>query len=404
MITEIFTYIDPEPPVPDDGGALESITVAVQPTMGVRGWPTEAGSVALERYVALEDATVVDRLRKEGVTIIGSTRMSELGFGFTGNTSARAVSDGAVDVALMMDTMGDARIAASSVHLFGFKPSHGIVSRFGLIGLVPSMECFGIIAKSPREILAVLSAIAGEDDHDFSMSDEFPDFGSLEDSAFETVTLGVVREALEMLDQDSYQAFRASLSRLEATGITIREVSLDEYNLFSTIHNVIGSVEASSSAGKYDGVRYGHRAQAAKNWNEMYLKSRGEAFGLPVKAYLFQGAYFQFENYEAFENACRIRSRLVRLIESLYETVDYLILPIRSGTVSTDNMKTINEIYELCTHALPANVTGVPAIYMPGGLFGRETDPGFQLLAPRLGDARLLTFVTHLVNKAEGDR
>ena len=92
MITEIFTYIDPEPPVPDDGGSLKSITVAVQPTMGVRGWPTEASSVALERYVALEDATVVDRLRKEGVTIIGSTRMSELGFGFTGNTSARAVS------------------------------------------------------------------------------------------------------------------------------------------------------------------------------------------------------------------------------------------------------------------------------------------------------------------------
>jgi len=402
MITEIFTYIDPEPPVPANGGSLEGITVAVQPTMGVRGWPTEAGSVALERYVALEDATVVDRLRREGATIIGSTRISELGFGLVGDTSARAVSEGAVDVALAMDTMGEARIAAASAHLFGYKPSYGIVSRFGLIGLIPSMECFGMIARTPREISSVLSVMAGKDDHDFSMSDEFPDFESFDAVTVENVKLGVVREAMEFLDQDAYRAFRSSLSYLEKAGMSIREVSLDEYDLFRTIHNVIGSVEASSSAGKYDGVRYGHRAQAVKNWNEMYLKSRGEAFGLPVKAYLFQGAYFQFENYEAFDSACRIRSMLVRLTESLHETVDYLILPMKSGNVSASDMKTIDEIYGLCSHALPANVTGVPVIYMPGGLFGRETDPGFQLLAPRLGDARLLAFAAHLFDQAEG--
>ena len=403
-MTDIFTYIDPEPPAAVSGGHLEGVKVAVQPTMAVQGWPTEAGSVALERYVALEDATVIERLRKGGATIIGSTRMSELGFGFTGDTSARAVSDGAADIALVMDTMGNARISASSANLFGFKPSYGIISRLGLIGLVPSMECFGIIAKTPREITAVLSAIAGADDHDFSMAEEFPDFGAFDDSTVENVTLGVVREALELLDQDACRAFKASLSRLEETGITLREVSLEEYGLFGTIHNVIGSVEASSSAGKYDGVRYGHRAQAAKNWNEMYLKSRGESFGTPVKAFLFQGAYFQFKNYEAFENACRIRSRLVRLTESLYETVDYLILPMRHNNVSASGMKTIHELYELCSHALPANVTGAPAVYMPGGLFGRETDPGFQLFAPRLGDARLLAFATHLVNKAGGNK
>ena len=267
MITDIFTYVDPKPPAAVSGGPLEEVTVAIQPTMAVRGWPTEAGSLALERYVALEDATVIERLRKGGATIMGSTRMSELGFGFTGDTSARAVSDGAVDVALVMDTMGNARISASSANLFGFKPSYGIVSRLGLIGLVPSMECFGIIAKTPRKITAVLSSIAGADDHDFSMCDEFPDFGAFDGSAVENVTLGVVREALELLDQDVYRAFRASLSRLEEAGITLREVSLEEYGLFGTIHNIIGSVEASSSAGKYDGVRYGNRAKAAKNWN-----------------------------------------------------------------------------------------------------------------------------------------
>ena len=84
---------------------------------------------------------------------------------------------------------------------------------------------------------------------------------------------------------------------------------------FRTVHHIVGSVEASSSCGKYDGVRYGHRTASAKNWNDMYLKSRAESFGLMIKTYLFQGAYFQFENYAAFENACRIRARLVKEVQ-----------------------------------------------------------------------------------------
>ena len=405
MTTDIFTYIDSSKSESASGGPLEGKTVAIQPNMSVSGWPTEAGSSALERFVALEDSTVIERLREAGATIRESTRMSELGFGLTGDTAARAVAEGKVDIALVTDMMGEARVSASATGLFGFKPSYGIVSRFGLIGLIPSMECFGIIAKTPAEIVAVLEAITGADDRDFSMSEdallEFSDFNT--DQPI-TGTLGVIRENSEFLDRDESKAFDATISRLEGMGMDIREVSLEEYGFFRIIHNVIGSVEASSSAGKYDSVRYGHRTKSSKNWNEMYLKSRAESFGLPVKAYLFQGAYFQFENYKAFENACRIRSILVKQTEALYGKVDFLVVPTRNNGISIDETRTIDGIYDLLTFTLPANVTGQPAIHVPGSLFGREKDSGLQFVAPRLGDVRLLSLAAKLRNFAKGDK
>ena len=405
MTTDIFTYIDSSQSESGSGGPLEGKTIAIQPNMSVRGWPTEAGSSALERFVALEDATVVERLKEAGATIRGSTCMSELGFGLVGDSAARAVAEGEVDIALVTDTMGEARVSASATGLFGFKPSYGIVSRFGLIGLVPSMECFGIMAKTPAEIIAVLEAITGADDRDFSMSeDAVLDFGDFDRDQPITGTLGVIRENSEFLDRNESKAFDVAISRLEEVGINIREVSLEECGLFRTVHNVIGSVEASSSAGKYDGVRYGHRTQSSRNWNEMYLKSRAESFGLPVKAYLFQGAYFQFENYKAFENACRLRSGLVKQTEALYDEVDFLAVPTRNNGLSIDETRTIDEIYDLFTFTLPANVTGQPAIHVPGSLFGREKDPGLQFIAPRLGDVRLLSLAAKLRNFAKGDK
>ena len=404
MNTGIFAYVDSSPPSIGEGGPLAGKTIAIQPNMSVSGWPTEAGSVALEHYIALEDATVVERLRSAGATITGSTRMSELGFGLMGDTASKAIATGEVDIALVTDTMGEARVAASATDIFGYKPSYGIVSRFGLIGLIPSMECYGILAKTPGEIASIMDIIAGRDDKDLSMpDDDIPDFSQVGKNRITPGTLGVIRECIESLEPAEAGAFSATLSRLEEAGLIIEEISMADFNLFRTIHNVIGSVEASSSCGKYDGVRYGHRTQFSKNWNEMYLKSRAESFGSLMKTYLFQGAYFQFENYAAFENACRVRARLQRETEELYRAVDMLILPAgQTDSLRIDNTTTINEVYDVFPLTLAANVTGQPAIHVPGSLFGKETDPGLQFMAPRLGDARLLTLAAMLAVSAQG--
>lgn len=403
MASDIFTYKNVLAHIHAEGGSLTGKKVVIQPNMSAQGWLTNAGSRALEGFVALEDAMVITRLREAGAKLIGSTRMSELGFGLAGDTGTQTLSGGEADIALMTDTMGEARVAAATAALFGFKPSYGIVSRFGLIGLVPSMECYGILSKSLKDIITTVGVIAGEDASDFSMPDEkLPDFIMSGESLKTKCVVGVIKECLGAQDDRGAKAFKAELGKIEGAGLTIQEVSLEDFSLFRTVHNVIGSVEASSSAGKYDSVRYGHRAASAKNWNDMYLNSRGESFGVLIKTYLFQGAYFQFENYPAFENACRIRRRLVRDTVDLFEKVDVLAFPTRRLQHDAARAATINETYDAFLLTLPANVTGQPSLHIPSLALDSGTDLGFHLIGPRLSDARLLAIGLRLSSIVQG--
>ncbi len=383
--------------------SLAGKKVAVRADMSVRGWLTDAGSRALEGFKALDDATVITRLKEAGAEIVSSGRMSELGFGLNDKSgSGTPLTDGA-DIHLINDTMGEARIAASMSGCFGFKPSWGIVPRLGIIGLVPSMECCGIAAKSVKDIIDVISAIAGLDENDFSMPDDtLPDFAEALGGIESSPVVGILGESESIMDESEKRAFHSSLDKLEHAGCVMEDVDLDEFGLFLMVHNVIGSVEASSSAGKYDGVRYGHRAQSAKNWNEMYIRSRGESFGQLVKTYLFQGAYFQYEDYGAFENACRIRRRLVESMTGLFGRVDFLAMPTTRLQHDASGASTINDTYDAFAYSLPSNVTGHPSLQMPSLAVDAGADLGLQLMGPRLGDARLLAMGMRLSGISEG--
>lgn len=403
MTREIYTHKDTSSLPVSQGGALAGKKVILQPNMSVRGWPTSAGSMALEGYVALEDATVVARLKDAGATLIGSARMSELGFGLRGDTLNEVFSGDGAHVGLITDTMGEARLAAAGSGLFGFKPSFGIISRLGLIGLAPSMECYGIVARTLEEIVAVICVIAGTDENDFSMTDKlFPDFAAAKEQSKTPGVAGVIKECYEPMSEREKDAFKAGLAKLEEAGFRIQELSFENFHLFRTVHNIIGSVEASSSAGKYDGVRYGHRAVSGKNWNEMYLNSRGESFGTMIKAYLFQGAYFQFENYVSFEDACKIRGLLVRRMAGLFEKVDVLALPTRKLMHDPAEAVTVNETYDAFSLTLPANVTGQPSLHIPCIAGESEVDVGLQILGSLGSDARLLALGAKLSPTLKG--
>lgn len=396
MLEKLFSYIDPSPAQPGDG-PLKNYPLAIQPNMSVRGWPCQAGSLALENYIALEDATAIEHLRAARAILIGSTHMAELGFGLDGDTAAQAIAAEQCGVSLLSDTLGEARHAACQAERYGFKPSYGLISRFGLIGLIPSMEGYGVIAKTPREIAEIVSVLAVPDERDPSMIQTQVFTGINMDNQMDSVkTIGVIRESKNMLQSEGLKAFQAALSRLEKTGIHIQEICLPDYILFRTVHQTIGSTEASSSAGKYDSVRYGHRTANAENWNEMYCKSRGESFGVLVKSYLFQGAYFQFKNYPAFEKACRIRRRLVQQTAALYESVDFIACPTLCSPSNSKNADTVDEVYDRFALTLPANVTGQPSLQIPGYAVADGLDFGLQLMAAHRDDARLLAFTAQL--------
>ncbi|MCK9274588.1 MAG: amidase family protein [Syntrophales bacterium] len=373
-------------------GPLSGTMIALQSNISVRNWPTEAGSRALEGFIALEDATVVERLRKAGASIAGNLTMSELGLGLSGNISARAVSEGYADATLSADMMGEARIAAAAHRLIGFKPSYGIMSRFGFIGLIPSMECIGIIAKSPEVITDVLKAATGFDERDFSMSPDIPSFDSSDEIEPSATTIGTITQAHAFLAPAEEEIFKEALEALEDAGFMLKEISLEDFDLFRTVHHIVGSVEASSSGGKYDGVRFGHRAGAAKNWNDMYLKSRAESFGTVVKSFLFQGAYFQFEDYGTFEKACRIRAKLLKTVQTLFDTIDFLVLPQAVRSVPESETTAIDTLYDLCALTLPANVTGHPALCLPS-----KDGLSLQFIARHLRDGELLSLARYLV-------
>jgi len=402
-MAEIYTHRNPSPGSPVNDGPLSRRRVVIQPNMSVRGWLCNAGSLALEGFVALEDATVVTRLRNAGAELVGNSRMSELGFGLAGDTATGVLSGGEADIALVTDTMGEARVAAAGAGIFGFKPSFGIVSRFGLIGLAPSMESYGIMAKRLEDIMDTLSVIAGRDPDDPSMPDEELPLYSAPGERFDPpCTAGVVRECLGVPDGREQKALRRGLARLEEAGLTIREVSLSDFDLFRAVHNIVASVEASSSAGKYDGVRYGHRSSSGKNWNDMYLNSRGESFGPLIKTFLFQGAYFQFENYPAFENACRHRRRLVRAMAELLGQVDLLVFPTRRLEQDAARATTVSHIYDAFSFTLPANVTGQPSLQVPSLALDSGADLGLQLTGLRLEDSRLFSIGLKLSSAAQG--
>jgi aspartyl-tRNA(Asn)/glutamyl-tRNA(Gln) amidotransferase subunit A len=395
-VSNHFFYLNPAPKVSGEG-ILMGKRIAVGSNISVQGWPTTAGSLALENYTALEDATAVARIRSQGGVILGSSRMSELGFGLRDDMADAVLRNGGTDAALLTDFLGESRMTAADVAMFGFKPTYGLVSRFGLIGLMPSMETYGIVSGSPGTIQAVLKTIAGPDKRDFSMSDrDKPDFSSKATDTRATFRAGVPMEVIPMLTGEEQHLYRKGIARLTACGIAVSEVSLPEFPLFALVHGVMGAVEASSSAGKYDGVRYGHRARGAKNWNEMYLKSRGEAFGTLVKSYLFQGAYFQFEKYDLFEKAGRIRTRLAKAVNNVLDTLDILVLPVKRRPCKARAAETVADVYDAFSMTLLANVAGLPVLQAPGFMADDTVDLGMQLIGKAFDDTLLLGLAKHL--------
>ncbi|CCK79309.1 amidase family protein [Desulfobacula toluolica] len=397
MESKIFTYINTST-LPAADGPMADTRVAVESNISVENWPTDAQSMALENYVALEDATLIARLRDAGAYLKGRTAMGELGLGLDKDTGGDAVKSDLCDVVLKTDTTGEARIAALRSGCFGFKPSYGLISRCGLIGLVPSMESCGILSNSLETISTTARTMAGVDERDPSMDEagiekalsQFRQPEAFQDSP---MTMGVILDWSTAMGQDENKEFEQAVEKLDTAGVKSKTVDIKDFSLAGTVHNVIGTVEASSSAGRFDSVRYGHRTgTSVKNWNDMYIHSRGESFGPLVKAYLFQGGYFQYQNYSAFLDACRIRARLIESVEKAFETVDMIVLPVSGRFGQTpENPNIVSEFYDAFSLTLLANLTGNPSICIPGSVNGDAGGrPALQLIGKRFDDAKLL--------------
>jgi aspartyl-tRNA(Asn)/glutamyl-tRNA(Gln) amidotransferase subunit A len=425
MAADLNVFITEETIEGDAEGPLADATVAVKDNISTAGVRTTCGSEMLADYVPPYSATVVERLTDAGATVVGKTNMDEFGMGTTTETSAfgptrnpvdpervpggssggsaAAVAAGEADVALGSDTGGSVRCPAAFCGVVGIKPTYGLVSRYGLVAYANSLEQIGPIASTVEEAAEALSVIAGPDPNDGTTRDPaeidgvdagVPEGGyaAAADGDVDGLTVGVPTELFEGADERVVETVEAAIADLEARGAETTTISLPSVEHAVQAYYVIATSEASSNLARFDGVRYGHRADADGNWNESFAETR-EAFGAEVKRRILLGTYALSAGYhdKYYEKAQDAREWVRRDFEDAFDDVDAIasptmpVLPFELGESLEDPLR----MYLADANTTPVNLANLPAISVPAG----EADGlpvGLQLVGSKFDEETVI--------------
>ena len=413
-----------------DGSALPlaGVPVAVKDNIAVAGGPTTCGSRLLEPYVSPFDATAIARLREAGAIVIGKTNLDEFAMGSSTENSAFgpsrnphdptrvpggssggsvvAVATGCVPVALGSETGGSVRQPAAFCGTVGVKPTYGRVSRYGLVAFGSSLDQIGTVGTTVEDAALALSVIAGSDPHDATSAPEpVGDLSAgLDDTDPAGIRIGWPAEYFgEGLDPAILAACEAARDRLAEAGAEIVEVSLPHSPYGIAVYYTVAIAEASSNLARYDGVRYGLRAQSSE-LSSMYLKTRA-AFGAELKRRIMLGTYVLSAGYyDAFYGkGTAVRARIRADFEAAFERVDAILTPTTPtpafpiGEKAEDPLAMyLNDIY-----TVSANLAGIPAISLPWGRTPARPDRpalpiGIQLMGPDFAERRLFEIARFL--------
>jgi aspartyl-tRNA(Asn)/glutamyl-tRNA(Gln) amidotransferase subunit A len=398
-------------------GRVAGIPMAIKDVLCTRGIRTTCGSLILKNYIPVYDATVIAALKREGLTMVGKANMDEFamgsstensGFGPTRNPwnydcvpggssggSAAAVAAGEAVWALGSDTGGSIRQPASFCGLVGMKPTYGLISRYGLVAFASSLDQIGPITRDVRDCALLLSLVAGHDPRDSTSLDvDIPDYEKESLADIRGLKVGVPKELMqEGLTPGVKAAVENSLRLLEDLGAEVREASLPNLDYALSAYYIIAPAEASSNLARFDGVRYGYRAEGTGDIMEMYGKTRGQGFGAEVKRRIMLGTYaLSAGYYEAYYGqAQKVRTLIVDDFRSAFDEFDVLVSPtsptpaFRLGEKLEDPLAMY--LSDVCT--IPVNLAGIPAISIPCGM--EDGLPiGLQIMGRVLDEARIL--------------
>jgi aspartyl-tRNA(Asn)/glutamyl-tRNA(Gln) amidotransferase subunit A len=403
--------------------ALAGVPIALKDNICVRGLQASCGSKILGAYHPPYNATVVERLLAAGAVVIGKTNCDEFAMGSSNENSAfgtvknpwdtarvpggssggsaAAVAAGIVPVALGSDTGGSVRQPASLCGVVGLKPTYGRNSRYGLVAFASSLDQIGVFGRNVRDVATVLGVIAGRDSHDATTAEApVPDYAAELTGEVRGSRIGFPRTLFgEGLDADVRASVEAAVQTYRDLGAEIVDVDLPHARYAIAVYYIIATAEASSNLARFDGVRYGFRAEEANELRSMYRRTREEGFGPEVKRRIMLGTYVLSAGYyEAYyHKAQQVRTLLKDDFRRAFETCDAIITPTAPTTAFMIGEKVddplamyLNDIY-----TVTANLAGVPGMNVPCGLSSAGLPIGFQLLGPywsepallRLGDA-----------------
>ena len=399
-------------------GALAGIPIALKDIYCTKGFPTTCGSRILKHFIPPYDATVVEKLRAAGAVFTGKTNMDEFAmgsstensaFGVTRNPwdleripggssggSAAAVAADMCIASLGSDTGGSIRQPASLCGVVGMKPTYGRVSRFGLIAFASSLDQIGPFTKDIEDCAILMNVIAGYDPREStSVPVEVPDYRSFLDRGIEKWTVGIPKEYFVAgIDPEVLDAVRGAIRVVESLGASCVEISLPHSEYCLAVYYIIAPAEASSNLARYDGVRYGHRAEDAGDLLEMYKRSRSEGFGPEVKRRIMLGTYALSSGYydAYYKKASQVRALLRGDFDRAFQCCDAILTPVTPTPAFRIGEKTADplQMYLSDIFTISANMAGIPGISVPCGYTSGGLPIGVQFLTGHFEEGKLM--------------
>ena len=397
--------------------ALLGIPIAIKDVLATKDIRTTAGSRILENFFPPYNATAVDRLIKAGIVILGKTNTDEFAMGSSTENSgyqttrnpwdisrvpggssggsATAIAARLAPLALGTDTGGSVRQPASFCGVTGLKPTYGRVSRYGLIAYGSSLDVVGVLGQSAIDIATVFNIMAGHDPLDATSAqlpqEEIQIKGS---QTLKNLRLGIPAEYFGAGIQPEVEtAVRKAIEQLASLGAEIHEIQLPHTEYAVPVYYLIAPAEASANLARFDGIRYGPRAEADAMW-DVFRKTRGELFGREVKRRIMLGTYALSAGYydAYYGKAQKVRTLIQRDFEKAFEQVDLIAAPVAPTTAfkigghSGDPLS----MYLEDIFTLPANLAGVPGLAFPVGFDSQNLPIGMQIMAPHFREEKLL--------------
>ncbi|HEM3662003.1 TPA: Asp-tRNA(Asn)/Glu-tRNA(Gln) amidotransferase subunit GatA [Streptococcus suis] len=397
----------------DADNVMAGIPLAVKDNISTKGILTTAASKMLYNYEPIFDATSVSQAYAKDMIVVGKTNMDEFAMGGSNENSAfkatknawdqtkvpggssggsaAAVAAGQVRLSLGSDTGGSIRQPAAFNGIVGMKPTYGTVSRFGLIAFGSSLDQIGPFSQTVKENAQLLNVISGHDVKDATSTiNEIADFTSKIGQDIKGMKIALPKEYMgEGIDPQVKETILKAAKHLESLGAIIEEVSLPHSKYGVAVYYIIASSEASSNLQRFDGIRYGFRAEDATNLDEIYVKTRSQGFGEEVKRRIMLGTFSLSSGYydAYFKKAGQVRTLIIQDFEKVFADYD-LILGPTAPTVAF-GLDTLNHdpvaMYLADLLTIPVNLAGLPGLSIPAG-FVEGLPVGLQLIGPKYSE------------------
>lgn len=413
-----------------EGGAsvLCGIPMTLKDNMCTDGLLTTCCSRILDGFRPYYDSAVWEKLKAKGAVLLGKANMDEFAMGSTSESScygaplnprntghvtggssggvAAAVCANMAAYGLGSDTGGSIRQPAAYCGIVGLKPTYGAVSRYGLIAYGSSLDQIGPMTYSVKDAAIVFDAIKGEDKRD--QTSKAHDYGKLMTCLEQDIKgrkIGVAEEFFEGIDPDMKKQIFEAIKLFEKHGAEIIPLKLPALKLALPVYYIIACAEASSNLGRYDGIRYGYRANTYESIDDMIYKTRSEGFGDEVKRRIMLGTYVLSSGYydAYYKKACVIREEIIQEFDEIFRQCDALIAPTAPNTAPVLNHSGTSpvEMYlsDICT--VPVNIAGIPSISIPCGKDAKGLPVGMQIMGKEFDEATILNLAYFYEQTAE---